>query len=470
MCGFLVVQKRHYKFWNRKKLNKLLKSRGPDHTNIVQKNNYVFIHNLLHLCGTKTLQPLVKGNIVSLFNGEIYNYKDFNPNYESDGECLIDLYNKYGDSFVQKLDGEFAIVLFDFEKNVLLLSSDVFATKPLFYYYDINYKYIISSIKKTITDNFDVDPNKIQKVEANTCLKLDLDYKRLANLQIHQFDLRQFKSTYLDYFASLENAVRKRVFHNNNNNKIFTTLSSGYDSGILALILKNLKYSFTSFTLLGKENERTIKQRLDFDNVYQKNVFIQLSGEDFTNSKNYVKKYIDGVEFTYSVWNTDSDNNFIHSTNTWNCTDDNASAGLNYIFELAKTYHCKIHLSGHGADEIISDYGFDGKGFDQSSQLRGIFPPQLNDVFPWSNFFEGTNRMFISKEEGVGSLHGIETRYPYLDVDVVQEFLNLDYKLKNHKYKSPLHHYMKKYNYPFDEGAKIGFKPNRNLLPKTLIS
>ena len=35
------------------------------------------------------------GQKVLVFNGEIYNYLDFNT-YKTDGECLIDLYEKYG--------------------------------------------------------------------------------------------------------------------------------------------------------------------------------------------------------------------------------------------------------------------------------------------------------------------------------------------------------------------------------------
>ena len=70
---------------------------------------------------------------------------------------------------------------------------------------------------------------------------------------------------------------------------------------------------------------------------------------------------------------------------------------------------------------------------------------------------------FITKEESVASLHGIESRYPYLDKEVVQEYLYLSPYLKNLKYKSPLDFYMKLHNYKFDENVKIGFKCRGNL-------
>jgi len=64
---------------------------------------------------------------------------------------------------------------------------------------------------------------------------------------------------------------------------------------------------------------------------------------------------------------------------------------------------------------------------------------------------------YLAKEEYVGGAYGLESRYPFLDKDVVQEFLSLDVKLKNNYYKNVLHHYFVENNFPFDEGQKIGF-------------
>ena len=95
MCSFLIFLKSLQGNKNIDKLNKLLKLRGPDYTNMIDFNNYTFLHNLLHICGKVTLQPFIKDNIVCLFNGEIYNYKSFGD-IDSDGCCLIDLYLHFG--------------------------------------------------------------------------------------------------------------------------------------------------------------------------------------------------------------------------------------------------------------------------------------------------------------------------------------------------------------------------------------
>ena len=161
MCSFLILPIEVYN--KHKKVNKHLKSRGPDATNIIEFNGYVFVHNLLHICGEKTLQPFVseEEKIIALFNGEIYNYQEFGE-YKSDGECLLDLYQKYGEEFIKKLDGEFAIVIFDFKNNKIILSSDIFATKPLFYHI-VNNSIYISSLRSPIEKILGFDDFKVYR-------------------------------------------------------------------------------------------------------------------------------------------------------------------------------------------------------------------------------------------------------------------------------------------------------------------
>jgi hypothetical protein len=64
---------------------------------------------------------------------------------------------------------------------------------------------------------------------------------------------------------------------------------------------------------------------------------------------------------------------------------------------------------------------------------------------------------YIAKEEYVGGSYGIEVRYPFLDKNVVQEFLWLSVELKNKIYKSPIDNYLRVNKYPFNEGQKLGF-------------
>ena len=107
MCGILG-----YKI---KGDNSRIQLRGQDYTNRFGYKGFTFVHNLLSITGEFTPQPFVSDDIVCLYNGEIYNHKFI----KSDGEVLIPLYKKYGTDFPKYLDGEFAIVLFDFKKEII---------------------------------------------------------------------------------------------------------------------------------------------------------------------------------------------------------------------------------------------------------------------------------------------------------------------------------------------------------------
>jgi asparagine synthetase B (glutamine-hydrolysing) len=127
------------------------------------------------------------------------------------------------------------------------------------------------------------------------------------------------------------------------------------------------------------------------------------------------------------------------------------------IFHFAKKEGKKINLSGSGADEIFSDYGFNGVKKFQHSNFGGLFPEDLSSIFPWASFYGSSMISYLAKEEYIAGSYGIETRYPYLDKDVVQEFLWLHHTLKNSNYKSVLYEYFTKYNYPVKLDTKNGF-------------
>jgi asparagine synthase (glutamine-hydrolysing) len=76
-----------------------------------------------------------------IFNGEIYNYRelhkellpDFSPKSHSDTEILLQLYIRYGQGMLHKLNGMFAFAIWDIEKKELFIARDRVGIKPLFY-------------------------------------------------------------------------------------------------------------------------------------------------------------------------------------------------------------------------------------------------------------------------------------------------------------------------------------------------
>lgn len=89
-------------------------------------------------------QPLYSqdGNLVLVFNGEIYNFKEIRAELEqqgyqfrtqTDSEVLIYSYAAYGTKMLEKLRGMFAFVIWDKKNKRLFGARDFFGIKPLYY-------------------------------------------------------------------------------------------------------------------------------------------------------------------------------------------------------------------------------------------------------------------------------------------------------------------------------------------------
>ena len=441
MCSFIFTDKEITDVDN---VNFYNKFRGPDNTNVTKINGYNFLHNLLSITGYFTIQPFVNDNIVCLYNGEIYNYEEFGS-YKSDGECLIPLYKKNGFDFIKKLYGEFALTLVDFNKNIVIISTDTFKTKPIFYTLTngIGVSSYSEPLKRLGHNNvFNMDPNTTLIIDLNT---LEILEKRT----VHDFDvLNQNKDGYEDWVESFKNSIKKRT--KNVREKIFIGLSGGYDSGAICCELLNQNIPFKSYTVIGTENSDILNKRFSLLKGNEQQILTK-DHIEINSAYNYIKNNTEPFKFvTYS--NSSDYNEFWLSL-----IDDNGAKHLSHVCSYAIRDGKKILLSGQGADEIFSDYGFGGVKKYNHSNFGGLFPQDLSTVFPWPSFFNSSMESYLAKEEYVAGSYGIETRYPFLDLDLVQEFFWLKPELKNLHYKSVLYYYLTKNNFPFTENEKIGF-------------
>jgi asparagine synthase (glutamine-hydrolysing) len=81
-----------------------------------------------------------------VFNGEIYNQAELRAELEaagcvfrtdhSDTEVLLHAYARWGDTFVERLNGMWAFVIYDRARGRLLASRDRFGKKPLYYFHE----------------------------------------------------------------------------------------------------------------------------------------------------------------------------------------------------------------------------------------------------------------------------------------------------------------------------------------------
>jgi asparagine synthetase B (glutamine-hydrolysing) len=399
MCSFTVAKGRAN--------NDAIRFRGPDITNKETHFGLNFTHNLLAVTGVPTPQPFVDKEIVVVYSGEVYNH----PFSKSDGENIIPLYRKHGLLFANELDGEFAIALYDFKTNIALFVTDRFGTKPLWR------SGIECASYRSGVGGREIEPNTVECVQIST-------EKELFRVNYHEWDWNQYKDSYDDFLNAFERSIKKRATE-----RCFLGLSSGYDSGAICHELVKQGVNFKAFSILNNESIGVIiergKKAYEFDTIA-------------VSKDSDLLKDVEDIEYIRAGEKS--------------VKEDKASYGLASICKQAKREGRKVYLSGQGADEIIGDY----KLYPKQSAFKGVFPDELKE---WENFSGGLQRDYIHKEEHVAGAYGIETRYPFLDTEVVQEFLWLKPELKNRNYKAPIYEYLIKNHVPFDKEVKRGFRP-----------
>ena len=140
----------------------VMKHRGPDDKGLFVDNFFGFAHRRLSIIDLSTgKQPLANEDesIWVCFNGEIYNYQELRESLlarghvfrtNSDTECLVHLYEEYGFDFVAKLNGMFAIALWDSKMHRLIVVRDRLGIKPLYYFCNNNVFLFASEIKSIL--------------------------------------------------------------------------------------------------------------------------------------------------------------------------------------------------------------------------------------------------------------------------------------------------------------------------------
>jgi len=149
MCGITGFFQFNESTENKKStLRKMLtriKHRGPDESGIYLSDDIGLGSVRLSIIDLTTgTMPLSNSDdsLWIVFNGEIFNYIELREELStkghefkthSDTEVIVHLYEEYGPEFLNKLNGQFAIAIWDKNKQELLLARDRVGIRPLFY-------------------------------------------------------------------------------------------------------------------------------------------------------------------------------------------------------------------------------------------------------------------------------------------------------------------------------------------------
>src|ERR1700690_3454478 len=158
----------------------LLRHRGPDEFGILLDHE-VGLGNarlsIIDLGGGS--QPIANEDesLWIVFNGEIFNYIELRADLEarghrfrtsSDTEVILHLFEEYGSGCLDKLNGQFAIAIWDPRRRRLFLARDRVGVRPLFYTQTTDGALLFASeIKAILSDprvTAEIDPATVQQI------------------------------------------------------------------------------------------------------------------------------------------------------------------------------------------------------------------------------------------------------------------------------------------------------------------
>ena len=171
MCGIVGFN------WNdNEKLNELsllLKHRGPDQEGCYCDNMISIAHRRLSIIDLSEngKQPMHNEDetMYIAYNGEIYDFQELRKELiqkghkfisNTDTEVILHGYEEYGASILKRLNGQFAVCIYDKKKTQLFIARDRIGIKPLYYYSKDNKFIFGSELKVLLKSNIKKEINK----------------------------------------------------------------------------------------------------------------------------------------------------------------------------------------------------------------------------------------------------------------------------------------------------------------------
>lgn len=136
-----------------------LARRGPDEQTHRQLGPVWLGHTRLSIIDLHTgTQPVFNETrtVATILNGEIYNYRELRDHLrsrghefqtESDTEVIVHLYEEYGERLFEHLNGMFALVVYDIDRDILIAGRDRMGEKPVLVFETPEHLIIASELK-----------------------------------------------------------------------------------------------------------------------------------------------------------------------------------------------------------------------------------------------------------------------------------------------------------------------------------
>ncbi len=356
--------------------NKCQAHRGPDNQSVWNDDYIALAHQRLSIIdlSNEANQPFHKGDLVIVFNGEIYNYKELQTKLKvekkvefitsSDTEVILEMYHSYGAECLNQLTGMFAFAIYNKKTSELFIARDHFGIKPLFYT-QINNAFAFSSELKTLVGipGFNKRINRKSLVSClnylwvsgnesmfNDCFKLPpahyLLYSTDAKIEIVKYweldDKNKIASNKNEKILSqevadsIESSVNRHMVADV---PVSSFLSGGLDSSVIVVLAKRINNKLSTYTISTHAKDKGIEQMPDDEK------FAEIVAGEYNLDHNVIRISPEIVrDLPFIVRALDEP------------IGDPAAINTYLICKAAQLKGAKVLLSGMGADEIFFGY------------------------------------------------------------------------------------------------------------------
>ena len=335
-------------------MSKTVRHRGPDWSGIFDCDDAILAHERLAIVDpTSGKQPLFSpdGKLVLAANGEIYNHRELRNEFEgtydfqtaSDCEIILALYQRYGRSFLDKLNGIFAFAIYDTNKNEYFIARDHMGIIPLYYGWDANGSFYVASELKAL---------------EGVCTKIELfppghfwHSKDSSPVSWYDREWRTFENvkdneTVIDEIHdALSAAVHRQLM---SDVPYGVLLSGGLDSSITSALAKKFA---------ANRVESDDKRGAWWPQLHSFSVGLEGS-PDLAAAKK-VSEHIGTIhhEIKFTIQEgLDAIRQVIYHLETYDVTTVRASTPMFLMARSIKSLGIKMVLSGEGADELFGGY------------------------------------------------------------------------------------------------------------------
>jgi asparagine synthase (glutamine-hydrolysing) len=388
MCGIYACFHNQKQRGNNDALQSLSR-RGPDGIVITELKNITLGFTHLRINGYGN-QPLTCGKWWVLCNGEIFNHKELEkslgltpPPDASDCWVLPYMFETYGHNNVcNRIDGEFAIIAYNSERNTLYAYRDPYGVRPLFQGRTGNTTFIASELKALKS------AKNVDWIQPGSCTRFDEKCNSSMSKYycpiIHKSLYKSFDDSIRE---SLTTAVKKRCM---SDKPIAALLSGGLDSTIVCSILCTLmpNQKLNTFSIGMKDSPDLKYARIAATYFNTEHHEIIVTPDDFRDAVKHV----------------------IYSIESYDITTVRASVG-NWLLGqyISKHTEFKVIFNGDGSDEVFGGYLYFHR-----APSNEEFEKEIDRLLSEIHMFD------VLRSDRSMASHGLEARTPFLDKDFVE--------------------------------------------------